>query len=237
MILDKFYQENKDCNWTLEEIPKDLTTDVERAKWIFSQPIGWIELDLEFDIPSWLVESKQAEPFLVHHREGDNHSGWKSCCIHGLGIEKTGTNFTAPTSAYQWTALSEKTPVITNFWKQFPFEKLLRVRFMNLDAGGHISRHNDCPSNDMHLMEHIVPINIAIDHPENCYMTLQDYGVVPWKTGKIILVNITNDHAVFNNSIRRRMHMIGHGYIGNKINEFSHLIVRSYNKQYERNRV
>jgi hypothetical protein len=68
-------------------------------------------------------------------------------------------------------------------------------------------------------------------------MTLKGHGVVPWKNGNIKLVNITNDHSVINFSDKPRMHMIGHGYVGNKLNEFTKLIAASYRKQYERYRI
>jgi hypothetical protein len=76
----------------------------------------------------------------------------------------------------------------------------------------------------------MIPINIAIIHPDNCYMTLTDIGIVPFKPGKIILVNIRNEHSVINNSDIRRIHLIGYGRPGNRIEKFCDLILRSYDK-------
>jgi hypothetical protein len=229
---ETFYQNNKSCSWKPTKIPEDLVSNEEIAKWIFAQPIGWIELDLTIDLDQWLIESTQALPYLVDHREGENHLGWTSACIHGLGTTVTGTNFNEPVDAYHWTELSEITPTIKAFWESLPFEKLLRVRFMSVDSAGYVGPHNDNPNVD-NILDHIIPINIAIFHPRLCYMTLRDHGVVPWNSGKAILVNITNDHSVINYSKQRRLHMIGHGLIGSKKNEFYELIVRSYKKQYE----
>lgn len=208
-------------------------TNIELAKWIFTQPIGWIELDIEIDLDSWISEATESIPYLVEHREGDGHAGWTSCCVHGLAVDKTGTDMTAPIEDYHWTELSKQTPVIKKFWQAFPFEHLLRVRFMSLGAGGHIAPHSDSPGQIDNLINHIVPVNIAIIHPDDCTMTVKGHGDVPFKPGRAFLVNITNEHSVVNNSNSQRIHMIGHGLVGNRIEEFSELIVRSYRKQYE----
>jgi hypothetical protein len=61
-------------------------------------------------------------------------------------------------------------------------------------------------------------------------MNVENYGNVPWKEGKSFIVNITNNHSVYNNSNEYRMHLIAHCIIGNKKEEFSKLITRSYSK-------
>jgi len=236
----KFYQDYQSCRFNFPQIPDTLETDEEITNWIFSQNIPYIEIDLDFDIETWHAESKLAKRSLVVHRESQPHSGWKSCCIHGLGVEKTGTDMSAPLDAYHWTELSELTPTIKSFWEQFPFEHLARVRFMQLEAGGYIMPHNDTPpghENGFDFSKHLVPINIAIDHPSDCFMTLKDQGIVPWATGKIILVNITNDHSVVNFNSESRMHLIAHGLVGNRFKQFCELLVRSYKKQYGRSRI
>jgi hypothetical protein len=112
---------------------------------------------------------------------------------------------------------------------------------MELSAGGHIAPHNDSPNGvsnvDFDMMDHMIPINVAIVHPNDCHMTLEGHGNVPFAEGKAFIVNITNTHSVVNNSPNRRMHMIAHCVIGNKKKEFAELIVRSYNKQYEHQNV
>ena len=217
----------------LHAIPDNLIDSVEIVTWLFKQPVPWIELDLTFNQPVWLEEGLKAAPYFVEHREGGGHSGWTSCCIHGLAIDKTGTDFTAPLDAYHWTKLSELTPTIKTFWEQFPFEHLLRIRFMSLEPGGHIALHNDNPGEVESLLDEIIPINIAITHPDDCYMNLPKFGNVPFSTGKMFLVNITNDHMVVNKSNQRRLHIIGHGYVGKRKKEFCDMLVRCYNKQYE----
>ena len=212
-------------------IPSHLTDNIEIVTWLFKQNVPWIELDSKINRPTWLKEGLDAIPYLVEHREGEGHNGWESCCIHGLGITKTGTDMSAPLGDYHWTKLSELTPTIKQFWESFPFENLLRVRFMSLAPGGNVALHNDNPGEVENLLDEIIPINIAITHPEGCIMTLPDFGNVPFAPGKVFLVNITNDHMVVNNSNIRRLHMIGHGYVGNRKREFCDMIVRSYQKQ------
>lgn len=236
-----FYLENKDKTWPVEKIPSNLSSNIDKLKWIMKQPIGWIKLDIDIDLDTWKQEARESEPYYVMHREGGDHFGWQSCCIHGLSIEKTGVwniytdSDTEP--EYQWTELSEKTPAITTFWKRFPFEKLKRIRFMKVLPKGWVEPHNDTPpgikKEDLDLLNHIIPINIAIIHPDDCYMTLENMGLVPWKEGGVFIINITNTHSVINNSEKSRIHLIAHGVVGNKINDFAELVVRSYQKQYE----
>jgi hypothetical protein len=236
-----FYQENRQCTFELPEIPKSLTDNISITEWILKQNIPYIELDLSFDIAQWQEESAEAEECYVTHRESQPHNGWKSCCIHGIDVDKTGIwqCYSDTEPEYHWTVLSKKTPNIKNFCQQLPFEEFARVRFMKLEHDGWVAPHNDSPlgyDKNFNLMNHLIPVNIAISHPEDCFMSLKNYGVVPWKTGDLKIVNITNDHSVINFSKQDRIHLIAHGKIGNKINEFCELIVRSYKKQYERNR-
>jgi hypothetical protein len=214
---------------------------IAQATEILRKPLGWIALDLEFDLDRWKAEARLAKDHLVTHREGDGHDGWKSCCIHGIDIHKTGhwQNYVGAEedANYHWTELSKLTPTITNFWKSFPTERFARLRFMELEAGGRIAPHNDSPNGikntEFDMMDHLIPINIAIVHPADCYMELEGHGRVPFQEGTAFIVNITNTHTVVNNSPFNRTHMIAHCIIGNKKKEFAELIVRSYNKQYE----
>ena len=218
---------------------------ISQATKILRKPIGWIELDLSFDLAVWKKEANLAKQYLVPHREGGGHDGWKSCCIHGIEVDKTGHwncySDNEENITYKWTELAELTPTITKFWKEFPTEKFARLRFMEVAPGGHIAPHNDSPNGvsntEFDMMDHMIPINVAIVHPEDCHMTLEGHGKVPFAEGKALVVNITNTHSVVNNSPNPRMHMIAHCIIGNKKKEFAELVVRSYNKQYEYSKI
>lgn len=209
---------------------------VKEATKILKKEIGWIQLNLDFDLLQWKHEADQIKKYLVNHREGDGHTGWKSCCIHGISTSKTGNwdsyenNF--DDVSYTWTDISKLTPNIMNFWKKFPTQELARVRFMQLDPGGWVASHNDSPggvkNTEFEMMDHMIPINIAITHPANCVMSLENYGEVPWQEGKSFIVNITDNHSVVNNSPYTRTHLIAHCIIGNQKKIFSKLLLDSY---------
>jgi hypothetical protein len=198
--------------------------------------IPWLELDIDFDVDAWKQQILSVEPFYTEYRDSSSHD-WSSCCLHGLGIDKTYTadnygfnEFNAP---YQYTDLVYKTPIITDFWKnQFPAERYTRIRFMKIGPGGHIDLHNDGVLPDsIDPLDYILPINLAITHPVNCEMEL-DGKIVPWAEGKVFLLNISKDHAVFNRSSKSRVHMIANIILGNRKKEFCEMLIRCYNKQY-----
>ena len=238
----EFYNTNKNCAWTIEPIPKHLVSDIEKARWILNEAnFGWIELDLQIDVAKWQLEAQQAHPYFVAHRE-DNNTGWNSCCIHGIDTDKTGawTNYgyTDESSVpYDWTGLSYKVPTVKQFWQDaFPADSYRRIRFMELTPLSAITPHSDMPGRlpgeaGMDMLDFGVPVNIAVVHPEDCYMVLEGYGIVPFEEGKAFIVNIRNYHSVINFSKHPRIHVIGHSYgYGNKLEDFANLIVRSYEK-------
>lgn len=240
----EFYKNNKDCKWTVEPIPNHLTSLIEKARWILNDAkFGWIELDIEIDIAGWQLESDQATPYFVPHRE-DNNTGWNSCCIHGIATDKTGawTNYGYTTESdvpYNWTELSHKASTVKRFWQnKFPSDAYRRIRFMELEPLSSITPHSDMPGRlpgeaGMDMLDFGVPINIAVIHPEDCFMVLEGHGIVPFKEGKAFIVNIRNYHSVINFSKQPRVHVIGHSYgYGTKLTEFAELVVRSYEKMY-----
>jgi hypothetical protein len=238
----EFLQTNAELKKPLPPIPDNLDNDEDITRWVLKQDIPYIKLDISFDVTGWQQEASLAEPYFVNHRESQPHKGWLSCCIHGIDVDKTGiwNMYADKEPEYRWTSLSDLTPTIKKFWQQFPFEKLARVRFMKLEPDGYIAPHHDTPqgyTDDSEMLDYLIPINIAIDHPDNCHMVLKDHGIVPWNTGDVKLVNIKNYHSVVNLSEHPRMHLIAHGVVGNCIKEFSNLIARSYKKQYERSRI
>lgn len=235
-VLD-FYNANKDCVYTPPELPAGLSK-LDAARWIMNSPdFAWLELDIE--IPKF--EYERASAFYVPHREGESN-GWESCCIHGIDVSAT-QNWPEYVNeetedTYRWTTLAEQTPVAKSFWETFPSEKYKRVRFMKLDPYGYISPHSDAPGRgyipgepvDYDPLELGCPVNIAIVHPSNCEMVLENFGVVPFKSNKMFLINIRHNHAVINFSNQERIHMIGFCVFGNKKGDFADLIVRSYER-------
>jgi hypothetical protein len=217
------------------------SNDYELADWLLNKSnFGWLELDIQFDLDEWKKESAAAQ--FVDHR-GSEHPGWNSSCIHGIDVDKTGawTNYGYEREEdvpYQWTSISKHTPSIKRFWEQFPYERYRRIRFMELEPGGKISPHSDAPGRlpgekDLDMLEFGVPINVAIIHPDDCHMTLEGHGTVPFREGKAFIINIRNVHSFVNNSSSNRIHLIAHGIPGNRKEEFVELIARSYRKQHE----
>ena len=218
------------------------SNDYELADWLLNKSdFGWLELDIQFDLDEWKKETAAAQ--FVDHR-GSEHPGWNSSCIHGIDVDKTGawTNYGYEREEdvpYQWTSISQHTPSIKRFWEQFPYERYRRIRFMELEPGGKISPHSDAPGRlpgeqDLDMLEFGVPINVAIMHPEDCHMTLEGHGTVPFQEGKAFIINIRNVHSFVNNSSSNRIHLIAHGVPGNRKEKFVELIARSYRKQNER---
>ena len=219
-----------------------MNSDYELADWLLNKSnFSWLELDIDFDLAAWKKESAAAK--FVDHR-GSEHPGWNSSCIHGIDVDKTGawTNYGDWTSEdqvpYKWTSISEHTPNIKKFWEQFPYERYRRIRFMQLEPGGKISPHSDAPGKlpgeqGLDMLDFGVPINIAITHPDQCNMTLEGHGTVPFKEGKAFIINIRNVHSVVNNSSIPRIHLISHGIPGNRKDDFVELVARSYRKQCE----
>lgn len=199
--------------------------------------LPWLELDLDFS--SYIKESEftAVEPYYVTHREGETHKDWESCCLHGLGIDKTrvatdyeyDNELTAP---YDWTPLANLAPTVRKFWEKFPAEKYTRIRFMKLKPGGKIDWHNDRPQKlPDDICESVIPINVAVTNPALCYMEIEDHGIVPWRNGKVFLINILKNHTVVNNSNADRIHMIGTVYVGNKRKEFNSLLEKSLRRK------
>ena len=200
-----------------------------------TRKLGWLRLDIDF--PEIEKELVNVEPYYVEHREGEKHKGWESCCLHGLDIDNTlgakeygyKDELNAP---YKWTKLKKLCPVTTKFWEEFPAERYSRIRFMKLRPGGTVSIHNDHPGTVIpkDLMNHLIPINVAVQHPAECVMHIEDHGHVPFKDKRIYMVNILKNHMVTNNSMIDRIHMIAQVHVGNKRKEFTDLITRSWDK-------
>lgn len=237
-----FFHKNKSFNYKLNALPNLFMTDEEIALWILQGKAGpWLELDLPFDHTQWQKDFVNVKDMFVPHRDGNTgegtHDGWEACALHGISWDKTNVWQTygykqEPT--HTWTTAGAKCPNVKSFFEKLPCEKLARVRFMKLKGGGWISPHNDdSPNIDWNkIFDHPLPINIAVDHPSNCHMILEESGCVPFKNGKAFLVNILKNHSVINCSSQDRIHVIGHLIPGNKKAAYCKMLADSYRKQY-----
>lgn len=214
-----FYKKYKDCQYIK---PSTITDDA-----------GWFYLPLKIDLKQWQYEVSLVDEFYVPHRSLDSQ-GWSSCCLHGLDISytepATSYGFDEFTAPYQWTSLSELTPTITQFFKEiFPADRYKRIRFMKLEPNGYINPHNDAPKNyqpinKLKMLDVGIPCNIAVVHPDNCYMTFEGIGIVPWVEGDVIVPDVTKTHSLINLSNRPRIHIIADCIIGSKKEKFLNLI-------------
>lgn len=237
-----FFEKNKSYQYRLNPLPNLFMSDEEIALWILQGKAGpWLELDLNPNTSKWQQEYKNVEDMFVPHRDGNSgegtHQGWEACTLHGISWNKTNVWQTydyQQEPSYTWTSAGIKCPSIRSFFENLPCERLARVRFMKLQSGGWISPHNDYSDsidwND--IFNHPLPVNIAVDHPDNCHMTLEAAGNVPFGNGKIFLVNIFLNHTVVNQSSQDRIHVIGHLIPGIKKDEYCKMLANSYRKQY-----
>jgi hypothetical protein len=106
---------------------------------------------------------------------------------------------------FAWTEIAEQCPVTVNWLKTtFPSQKLGRVRFMLLEAGGYIAPHTDSPYSIPD------PVNIALTNPVNCDWVWGDGTTLDFKPGSVYAMNISYEHSVKNNSTEDRYHLIVH---------------------------
>lgn len=242
--MQDFIEKNKNKIYNPPIPPRGLNS-IELTEWLFHQDdMGWLKLDIEFDLEIWKKECSIAEKYYVNHRgsanyENSEHRGWHSCCIHGLGITNTEAEEQANQHLFHWTELSERTPAITKFWKEFPVENYRRLRFMCLEGNGYIGVHNDLPTTinasslkDLDPLRSTISINVAIIHPTDCEFVTEKFGTVPMKEGEAYIINITKNHCVVNKNKNNRIHMIAECVVGDRLHDFSTLIYRSYKKQY-----
>ena len=193
--------------------------------------LPWLPLDISIPYEEMLKEAISLKNLYVSHRSSDapggyRHKGWKSLCIHGISKEKTNHYVTYgyknhEETPYGWTDIIDKCPITVNWLKTFPYKNYYRVRFMLLEAGGFIAPHRDGDSKSLG------PINIALSNPDECYFKMAKFGMVPMKPGIVMMLDVSNEHALVNKSLEDRYHIIIHGIPGKN---FKNLVEKSYKK-------
>lgn len=206
-------------------------------KWVIDHSdLPWLQLDLNFPYKEMLKEALNVRdcfvPNLPNEKIGEYiHKGWHSLCLHGLEYDKVhhhkayGFNQENQDKIpYKWTKIADKCPVTTRFFKKiFPHKNYYRLRFMLLEAGGYIRPHED------YHISRLSSINFALNNPKKLDFKIRNYGNLPFKPGTAFLIDISNTHAIFNNSNEDRYHIIVHGNLENTP-EYQELIERSYKK-------
>lgn len=198
------------------------------SDWIISKS-GLSYLELNLPVPcnqifqEWLAVSDQA----VTHRAEESisqkffygHVGWKSLVLYG----KHSTATSDSQKPFDWTDIGKLCP-FTQSWLMDNFvidETTGRIRFMLLESGGHILPHIDRPNKSLS------EINVAITNPPGCDFRFLNYGNVPFASGRAIMLDVSNEHLVYNGSDRSRLHIIIHGKLKNK-----KIIEESYASRY-----
>jgi hypothetical protein len=168
----------------------------------------------------WQVVSRQAVP----HRSDDHYGkvtnmGWKSLSLYGVSA----TDTVASRGNLTWTTVAEQCPK-TMQWLNDNFtinETTGRIRFMLLEPKGFIVLHKDRDKKGLS------EINISITNPDGCRFRFKNYGTVPFNQGDAFLMDVSNEHFVYNGSNNPRLHIIVHSKLKNE-----KLIAESYANSY-----
>lgn len=179
----------------------------------FVSKAKYLELDFQLDHQAMLKEAIALKEKFITHRQGSyDHNGWRSLVLHGWNDHQSGhwkdygyETIEQVAERLHWTDYAIQCPKTVDFVKNhFPSQLLGRVRFMLLEAGGHIGLHTD---SRVPLLENT---NISLSNPEGCIWQWGDGETLFMHPGKTYVMNIHYPHAVFNNSNEDRYHLIIH---------------------------
>ena len=197
------------------------------STWITAES-GIPYLNVGIDVP-WkdiFSEWEKIADHAVVHRSDDSYGngklinvGWKSLTLYGI----SSTNTVDGTGDMGWTDISKLCPDTVK-WIEDNFvinEDTGRIRFMLLEPQGFIILHKDRDRKGL------FEINVAITNPKECRFRFKNYGTVPFENGTAFLMDISNEHFVFNDSNEPRLHIIVHSKLKNQ-----NLIVESYASRY-----
>jgi hypothetical protein len=222
-ISQLMFKKYANCNLQLPEY--NPSADFE---WIMNASgLPWLQLDIAVPYQDILHEIKNIELLLVDHRDNyGEHRGWKSFCIHGKSYDATREeSYYNDNRPYVWTSEAQQCMPLTvdYFATKWPGGQFKRIRVMLLEPGGYISIHQD------YAISKLTAINIAITQPTECQFVMAKHGTVPFFPGQALWLDISNQHAVINNSDQPRWHIIVHQSFDNS---FQDMVVNSYKKLY-----
>lgn len=178
------------------------------SEWIIKESgIPYLKLNIDVPWSDILSEWNNVADLAVLHRSSDEYqqmsnNEWYSLVLYGSSPTDTAIINGEP----HWTDIAERCP-LTKKWISETFiinEKTGRIRFMLLGPGGHIVLHKDRDTKGL------CEINVAITQPDNCEFRFKNYGAVPFKNGTAFMVDISNEHFLYNHSSEPRLHMILH---------------------------
>ena len=163
---------------------------------------------LELRVPVDVIHDEilAMQHLLIPHRE-DSGTGWSSFCIHGQSYDRTREDeYYKDSRPHTWTPeATQLMPRTVEWLKSLGVQNMRRVRVMCLEPMGFINLHRD------RTTPALGPVNIAITHPRGCDFYLEKHGLLLFEPGTAYMMNLVNHHAVINNSLERRFHIIIHG--------------------------
>ena len=198
--------------------------------WIMNNSgLPWLQLDIAVPYQTILNEIKNIETLLVDHRDDyGEHHGWKGFCIHGKSYSATREDSHYNNEhPHVWTTEAQQgmPQTVDYFSNQWPASQFKRIRVMLLEPGGYVSIHQDSETSKL------TAINIAITQPAGCKFVMEKCGTVPFLPGQAFWLDISNQHAVINNSDQLRWHIIVHQSFDDN---FQNMVVNSYKKMYNK---
>lgn len=213
-ILESFIEESLSKQW-LPKLP--VPTNLHQSEW------PWFPLVFSADFEKMHQECQANDHMFVGHRQKDrqfsyNHEGWAALTLHGIGptftehFDQYGYK-NAEEANYHWTEACDMFPTCSEFIKSLGYERYDRVRIMKLSAGGYIMPHVDGPGRQFG------PLNIAINNPKGCDFYFHKWGRLPFEQGKGFILDVGNEHIVWNQSNEHRYHFIVHGSGNQKLKQ------------------
>lgn len=181
----------------------------------FVSDAKYVKLNFPVDYKGMLEEAIALKDQFITHRDGSyDHKGWKSLVLHGWDDGQSGhwkdygyNTIDQVVENLHWSEASIQCPKTVDFVKnKFPSNLFGRVRFMLLEAGGHIGEHID---SKVPLLDNT---NISLSNPEGCLWHWGDGDTLFMEPGSTYVMNIHYPHAVYNNSNEDRYHLIIHRF-------------------------
>jgi hypothetical protein len=195
----------------------------------------YLKLDLDVPHEAMANEARALRNRFILYRNQDSygHQGWYSLPLFGLSLDKPMSwdaygyaNAREAAQDFDWTEIAEQCPVTVNWLKnRFPSNKLGRVRFMLLEAGGFISPHID---SHYSIPD---PVNIALTNPDGCVWQWGDGTTLDFAPGSAYAMNISYEHSVYNRSNEDRYHLIVHHH--DSTEEWKQSMIAALEKQDE----
>jgi len=247
---EDFYLEHKDKTWELPKFPDDTvdqTDAIAVTKWLVSQMhdgnIGWCEINLMTVkggtfLPLAWHHMGQIETQLIDHKnfytKYENENAY-NCTLFGKDGDRTSLEEVYGEQGTWSKEVSDEIPNITSWWKNdFPVGTYNKIRFVKLEPGGSIGPHNDNinPYQDEILDEKrsVWPIMLSMKEPgKKCHVVVEDFGTVPFREGKMYIINPYRKYIIVNTSETEPcIHINVQVQIGWRWPEFTNCITRSF---------